>query len=68
MGEENVREPTLNQKYYENCPGCKVDQAKELNPRVSIPNLLFVWVVVISAVLPLSSLYPFLYFMVSFAN
>ncbi|KAE9592770.1 hypothetical protein Lalb_Chr19g0132741 [Lupinus albus] len=61
MGEENVREPTLNQKYYENCPGCKVDQAKELNPRVSIPNLLFVWVVVISAGKHLNSIFLTLY-------
>ncbi|KAE9592772.1 hypothetical protein Lalb_Chr19g0132761 [Lupinus albus] len=68
MGVENVREPLLLQKkYYDNCPGCKVDQAKQLNPRLSIPNLLLIWMVVISVSLPISSLFPFLYFMVSFA-
>ncbi|KAF1884816.1 hypothetical protein Lal_00028703 [Lupinus albus] len=65
MGVENVREPLLLQKkYYDNCPGCKVDQAKQLNPRLSIPNLLLIWMVVISVSLPISSLFPFLYFMV----
>ncbi|XP_019447333.1 PREDICTED: protein ZINC INDUCED FACILITATOR 1-like [Lupinus angustifolius] len=64
MGEENVREPSLNEKYYENCPGCKVDQAKELNPGLSIRNLLIVWIVILSAAMPISSLYPFLYLMV----
>ncbi|CAL0333604.1 unnamed protein product [Lupinus luteus] len=49
MGEENVREPLLKKRYYENCPGCKVDQAKELNPRLSIRNILIVWMVVLSA-------------------
>ncbi|KAF1896390.1 hypothetical protein Lal_00034088 [Lupinus albus] len=64
MGEESYREPLLKKNYYENCPGCKVDEAKELKKGISIQNLLIVWMVVISASLPISSLFPFLYFMV----
>ncbi|XP_019449339.1 PREDICTED: protein ZINC INDUCED FACILITATOR-LIKE 1-like [Lupinus angustifolius] len=64
MGEESFREPLLKKKYYENCPGCKVDEAKELKKGISIQSLLIVWMVVISASLPISSLFPFLYFMV----
>ncbi|OIW06142.1 hypothetical protein TanjilG_21161 [Lupinus angustifolius] len=68
MGEENIRDSLLKKKYYENCPGCKVDEAKELNRGLSIRNLLIVWMVVISASLPVSSLFPFLYFMVKDFN
>ncbi|CAL0303605.1 unnamed protein product [Lupinus luteus] len=64
MGEESFREPLLKKKYYENCPGCKVDEAKEQKKGISIKNMMIVWMVVISASLPISSLFPFLYFMV----
>ncbi|XP_019447125.1 PREDICTED: protein ZINC INDUCED FACILITATOR 1-like [Lupinus angustifolius] len=49
---------------YDKCPGCKVDQAKELNQSLSILNLAIIWMLVLSASLPISSLFPFLYFMV----
>ncbi|KAJ1381486.1 MFS transporter superfamily [Sesbania bispinosa] len=64
MREENMREPLLEKQYYKDCPGCKVEQAKELNKGVSIKNLLIMWMVVLCATLPTSSLFPFLYFMV----
>ncbi|OIV89372.1 hypothetical protein TanjilG_22335 [Lupinus angustifolius] len=64
MGDENIREPLLKKKYYENCSGCKVEQAKELNKGLSILNLSIIWMVVLCAALPISSLFPFLYFMV----
>jgi len=38
----------LKKKYYENCPGCKVDQAKELKKDVSFVNLSFIWLAVLS--------------------
>ncbi|KAK7256928.1 hypothetical protein RIF29_30530 [Crotalaria pallida] len=64
-GNENTREPLLKKsKYCDNCPGCKVDQAKELNQGLSILNLFIIWMVVLCAALPVSSLFPFLYFMV----
>ncbi|KAG4971006.1 hypothetical protein JHK84_037098 [Glycine max] len=75
--EENVKQPLLERKYYEDCPGCKVDQAKELSEGQGVPvrNLFIIWMVVLCAdkhscykvaklALPISSLFPFLYFMV----
>ncbi|KAG5150129.1 hypothetical protein JHK82_017010 [Glycine max] len=66
--ETNIGEPLLKKQYYENCPGCKVDRAKELEKDVSIRNLVHIWIVVLCGALPVSSLYPFLYFMVKDFN
>ncbi|KAK7322511.1 hypothetical protein VNO77_25894 [Canavalia gladiata] len=49
--------------YYENCSGCKVDQAKELKKDVTFRNLFNIWIIVLCSALPISSLYPFLYLM-----
>ncbi|XP_061351058.1 protein ZINC INDUCED FACILITATOR 1-like [Gastrolobium bilobum] len=68
MEEENVEQPLLKKKYYENCPGCKVDQAKELKSDVSILNLSYIWMAVLCGTLPVSSLFPFVYFMVKDFN
>ncbi|KAL5061931.1 hypothetical protein RYX36_023668 [Vicia faba] len=65
MSVDNMREPLLkNHHYYKDCPGCKVEQAKELNHGVSVTNLFIIWMVVLSSTLPASSLFPFLYFMI----
>jgi hypothetical protein len=45
--EMNDGEALLKKKYYENCPGCKVDKAKELKTDVSFRNLLNIWMVVL---------------------
>nr|GMD40223.1 protein ZINC INDUCED FACILITATOR-LIKE 1-like isoform X1 [Ipomoea batatas] len=50
--------------YYENCPGCKVEQQKELHTGIPIKMLLSIWVIVLCTALPISSLFPFLYFMI----
>ncbi|WVZ03631.1 hypothetical protein V8G54_024437 [Vigna mungo] len=67
MEEENVEQPLLEKKkYYESCPGCKVDEAKELSEGHSVlfTKLFIVWMLVLCASLPISSLFPFVYFMV----
>ncbi|KAK7343001.1 hypothetical protein VNO80_25962 [Phaseolus coccineus] len=68
MEEENVNQPLLEKKkkYYENCPGCKVDKGNELSEGQGVPftKLFIVWMLVLCAALPISSLFPFLYFMV----
>ncbi|XP_045820225.1 protein ZINC INDUCED FACILITATOR 1-like isoform X2 [Trifolium pratense] len=65
MEDGNVGEALLKkQYYYENCPGCKVDKAKELKTDVSFRNLLNIWMVVLCSALPISSLFPYLYFMI----
>ncbi|WJX36543.1 hypothetical protein P8452_24408 [Trifolium repens] len=65
MEDGNIGEELLKkQHYYENCPGCKVDRAKELKTDVSFTNLLYIWMVVLCSALPISSLFPYLYFMI----
>jgi len=50
MKKEHMKKPLLEKKqYYEDCPGCKVEQAKELNQGLSIINLVIIWMVVLSA-------------------
>ncbi|CAI8596279.1 unnamed protein product [Vicia faba] len=56
------------QYYLENCPGCKVDKAKELKKDVTFRNFFNIWIVVLSATLPIASLFPYLYFMVKDFN
>ncbi|KAL9451150.1 hypothetical protein AB3S75_012827 [Citrus x aurantiifolia] len=64
MAEGKVREPLLKKKYYENCSGCKVDKLKETEQGSPIRKLLIIWIVVLATVLPVASLFPFLYFMI----
>ncbi|KAK4739009.1 hypothetical protein R3W88_002706 [Solanum pinnatisectum] len=62
---EELETPLINKKdYYENCPGCKVDLHKAGQTGLPIKELFTVWVVILSAALPISSLFPFVYFMV----
>lgn len=57
-------EALLKKNYYENCPGCKVDRLKESQRRVPIKQLILIWMIVLCVALPISSLFPFLYFMI----
>lgn len=47
MEEEAFEKPLLKRQYHENCPGCKVDQAKELKKDVSFRNLSYIWLAVL---------------------
>ncbi|XP_010557807.1 PREDICTED: protein ZINC INDUCED FACILITATOR 1-like [Tarenaya hassleriana] len=51
-------------KYHDECPGCKVEQMKERRRGFPFRELVFVWIIVLSTSLPISSLYPFLYYMI----
>ncbi|KAD6796133.1 hypothetical protein E3N88_07029 [Mikania micrantha] len=64
MGGSEVKKPLLNKIYYKSCPGCQVDENKELQVRLPIKEVLYIWIVVLCVALPISSLFPFLYFMV----
>ncbi|KAL5148082.1 Protein ZINC INDUCED FACILITATOR-LIKE 1 [Glycine soja] len=68
MEEGTFEQPSLEKHYYGNCPGCKVDQAKELRKDVSIRNLSYIWMAVLCGTLPVASLFPFVYFMVKDFN
>ncbi|CAJ2657232.1 unnamed protein product [Trifolium pratense] len=63
---DHMNVPLLEKKqYYKDCPGCKVEQENELiNQELSILKLFIIWMVVLSSSLPMTSLFPFLYFMV----
>ncbi|KAK1280620.1 Protein ZINC INDUCED FACILITATOR-LIKE 1 [Acorus gramineus] len=58
------REALLKKVYYENCPGCKVDQRKETHEGIPIKEFFYVWLLTLATALPISSLFPFLYFMI----
>ncbi|XP_060218277.1 protein ZINC INDUCED FACILITATOR-LIKE 1-like isoform X1 [Lycium barbarum] len=52
------------QYYYENCAGCKVELHKAAQTGFPVKELFTVWVIALGAALPISSLFPFLYFMI----
>ncbi|KAI3852465.1 hypothetical protein MKX03_017754 [Papaver bracteatum] len=56
--------PSKKVVYHENCEGCRVDARKEKHKGVPYKELIFIWVVSLTASLPISSLFPFLYFMI----
>ncbi|XP_077245736.1 protein ZINC INDUCED FACILITATOR-LIKE 1-like isoform X2 [Tasmannia lanceolata] len=57
-------EALLKKVYYEDCPGCKQDQRNEMHRGIPIKEFFFIWIVVLCNSLPISSLFPFLYFMI----
>ncbi|KAL1822479.1 hypothetical protein ACET3Z_009257 [Daucus carota] len=46
------------------CPGCEIHKLKYSTTRIPVKHLIFVWVVTLSAALPISSLFTFVYFMI----
>nr|XP_048334009.1 protein ZINC INDUCED FACILITATOR 1-like isoform X3 [Ziziphus jujuba var. spinosa] len=62
------REALLKQeeRFYhdENCPGCNTNKLKESNPGLPLKHLFYVFIIVLSTALPISVLFPFLYFMI----
>ncbi|XP_010492151.1 PREDICTED: protein ZINC INDUCED FACILITATOR-LIKE 1-like [Camelina sativa] len=64
MAKEEYTECLLESKYHEGCPGCKVDQMKRLRRGFPFSELFSVWIIVLCTTLPISSLFPFLYFMI----
>uniref|UniRef100_A0A2P2PLX2 Major facilitator superfamily (MFS) profile domain-containing protein n=1 Tax=Rhizophora mucronata TaxID=61149 RepID=A0A2P2PLX2_RHIMU len=51
-------------KYHEDCPGCKIELFKATNTGVPVKHLLYVCLAILVASLPISSLFPFVYFMI----
>ncbi|XP_074310751.1 protein ZINC INDUCED FACILITATOR-LIKE 1-like [Silene latifolia] len=64
MGEETKIPLLLEKEYYEDCPGCKIEKIKNTQEGLPLKTLAGVWVIVLCNALPISSLFPFLYFMV----
>ncbi|PSS11709.1 Protein ZINC INDUCED FACILITATOR-LIKE like [Actinidia chinensis var. chinensis] len=61
---DEQKQTFLKKDFYENCPGCKVDLHNEMERGLPIKRLVSIWIVVLCASLPISSLFPYLYFMV----
>ncbi|KAI3876972.1 hypothetical protein MKW92_036752 [Papaver armeniacum] len=70
MADENSNREGLLSKtekdvlYYEDCPGCRIDHRKDTNLGAPYKELVYIWIVALCAGLPISSLYPYLYFLV----
>ncbi|XP_010419980.1 PREDICTED: protein ZINC INDUCED FACILITATOR-LIKE 1-like [Camelina sativa] len=64
MAEQEYTECLLGNKYHDGCPGCKVDQMKRLRRGFPFWELFSVWIIVLCTALPISSLFPFLYFLI----
>ncbi|XP_024018074.1 protein ZINC INDUCED FACILITATOR-LIKE 1 [Morus notabilis] len=58
------REPLLRNEYFSDCPGCKVEQHKDLQRGFPIKDIIRIWIIVLANALPISSLFPFIYFMI----
>ncbi|BAF29106.1 Os12g0133300 [Oryza sativa Japonica Group] len=52
-------------QYHEGCPACAVERSKALNPGIPYMRFFHIWIIILVSCLPISSLFPFLYFMVS---
>ncbi|XP_010514733.1 PREDICTED: probable peptide/nitrate transporter At3g43790 [Camelina sativa] len=48
----------------EDCPGCIIDRTKQHQQGVPYLHLSFIWLVSLCTALPISSLFPYLYFMI----
>ncbi|KAK9148951.1 hypothetical protein Scep_007708 [Stephania cephalantha] len=60
----NIEEPMLKKVYYRDCPGCRMDQRKETRRGIPYKEFTYVWVVTLCNALPMSTLFPYLYFMI----
>ncbi|GJN07073.1 hypothetical protein PR202_ga24865 [Eleusine coracana subsp. coracana] len=61
---EEATSPLLKQEYHPGCPGCAYDQKKQHQSGMPYKEFLYVWMICLTAALPISSLFPFLYFMI----
>ncbi|KAF0889010.1 hypothetical protein E2562_021068 [Oryza meyeriana var. granulata] len=50
-------------EYHPGCPGCAHDRKRELYRGLPHKEFLYLWLICLTAALPISSLFPFLYFM-----
>ncbi|KAL6905680.1 hypothetical protein ACP4OV_003281 [Aristida adscensionis] len=59
---------TKRELYVDGCPGCAVDRRKAENPGIPYKLFLHIWIIILVSCLPISSMLPFLYFMVRYLN
>ncbi|CAL4995738.1 unnamed protein product [Urochloa decumbens] len=66
-GEGEAARPLLEEKpdvYFDGCPGCAMDRRKAENPGIPYGLFFHMWIINLVTCLPVSSLFPFLYFMI----
>uniref|UniRef100_A0A0A9B1X1 Uncharacterized protein n=1 Tax=Arundo donax TaxID=35708 RepID=A0A0A9B1X1_ARUDO len=66
-GESGAAVPLLGKKpkvYFDGCPGCPVDRRKAEDPGIPYRHFFHIWIIILVSCLPISLLFPFLYFMV----
>ncbi|KAK3136059.1 hypothetical protein QOZ80_5BG0427480 [Eleusine coracana subsp. coracana] len=64
---EAAAAPLLEEKpqvYVDGCPGCAVDRRKAENPGIPYKHFFHIWIIILVSCLPISMLFPFLYFMI----
>ncbi|TVT99581.1 hypothetical protein EJB05_55009, partial [Eragrostis curvula] len=65
MGEEAPpSSPPATMLYVDGCPGCAMERRKQMSKRIPYKELFFVAITSIATALPISALFPFLYFMI----
>uniref|UniRef100_A0A0E0MJC1 Major facilitator superfamily (MFS) profile domain-containing protein n=1 Tax=Oryza punctata TaxID=4537 RepID=A0A0E0MJC1_ORYPU len=64
MAAGDAETPLLETVYHERCPACAVDRSKALNPAIPYMRFFHIWIIILVSCLPISSLFPFLYFMI----
>jgi len=68
MGEASspspVPVPVPAKTYYDGCPGCAIERRKESSTGIPYRELSFVAITAFVSSLPITSLFPFLYFMI----
>ncbi|KAF4357705.1 hypothetical protein G4B88_023163 [Cannabis sativa] len=62
--DENREVPLLRNEEEERCPGFVVEKLKQSNSSIPFKYFFFVFLLALAAALPISSLFPFLYFMI----
>ncbi|CAL4995742.1 unnamed protein product [Urochloa decumbens] len=61
---EPPQPPAPAKVYYDGCPGCAMDRKMETRKGVPYKELIFVGIISFASALPITSLFPFLYFMI----
>uniref|UniRef100_A0A0D3HR41 Major facilitator superfamily (MFS) profile domain-containing protein n=1 Tax=Oryza barthii TaxID=65489 RepID=A0A0D3HR41_9ORYZ len=66
MAAGDAATPLLEMAYqhHEGCPACAVERSKALNPGIPYMRFFHIWIIILVSCLPISSLFPFLYFMI----
>ncbi|KAL5204100.1 hypothetical protein ABZP36_008971 [Zizania latifolia] len=64
MGEVAPPSPAARLVFYDGCPGCAMERKTQSRQGIPYKELIFVGITTIASSLPISSLFPFLYFMI----